>query len=516
MIAIFEMKPLWRLLGLLMACGPAATAQYWQGVATGNYAGTQGMYLNPAAVADSRLKAYVHLAGYENYLYNNYLAWAAPYAVVGLLTNTVSNSHRNADGKIMFRNDYLGETLNGRRKHLRAGAELRGPALLYTLGDRHAVAVGSRVRAGLALSHTSESVARLLRYGTAQEEFISPQAFGQGFEANATGLLEVSATYGRVWLDNDEHFFKWGFTLKRLIGVAQNHLHAQGIDYELQRTGDILLTSVSAKYGFTSSAALSGFRPTPAWLLGSAPAGSGWAADAGLVYEYRPEVRKYTYREKGQVRRDASRNKYLYRVSVSLLDVGGLQFRNPALVSHYFVQRSNQTLTKNAFGGVSNPQQLEAAINQTLNVSESENQRRFWMHMPLTLQTSFDYQVREKWYVNVLWLHNFIPNSKITQSMPSQVAVVPRYERRWLEVSVPISLLDNYSRLGLGLAARLGPVYVGTEHLTGLLSLGRPKGIEFYAGAYIPVFRRAPQSPLQCLPQHQDRRGLFGFLKKRH
>ena len=327
-------------------------------------------------------------------------------------------------------------------------------------------------------------------------------------------MFELSGSYGRVWLDNGDHFLKWGVTVKRWIGLAQHHIQAEGIDYQLQRNGDILLNNVSAKYGFTAREALTLFRPTPQWLLGNAPAGSGWGADFGFVYEYRPDIRTYTYRERGQVRRDASRNKYLYRVSVSLLDAGGIRFNNPASASHYFVQRTSRNLSQNAFGGVESPQELQTAINQTLGVSESENQRRFWMYMPLTLQTGLDYHLREKWYVHVQWLHNFIPNSKITLPMPSQLALVPRYERRWLEVSMPVSLLDNYTRLGVGLAARLGPVYVGTEHLTGLLSLGKPKGIEFYAGAYLPIFQKAPQSPLKCLPQHQHRRGLFGFLRK--
>ena len=101
------------LLAVGLLGGPAATGQYWQGVSAGNYAGTQGVYLNPAHLADSPLKAYLHLGGYENYLYNNYLAWGAPYSLVGLMTNTVRPRYRNASGKIPFDGEaYLPETLN--------------------------------------------------------------------------------------------------------------------------------------------------------------------------------------------------------------------------------------------------------------------------------------------------------------------------------------------------------------------------------------------------------------------
>ena len=61
--------------------------------------------------------------------------------------------------------------------------------------------------------------------------------------------------------------------------------------------------------------------------MGDQSAGAGWGVDVGIVYEYRPDNRKYVYRQKGVVKLDPSKNKYEFRVGVSLLDIGGIDLQ---------------------------------------------------------------------------------------------------------------------------------------------------------------------------------------------
>jgi hypothetical protein len=507
------MRFCFRLLWLGWLLPGVASAQYFLGVSGSNYAGTNGLYLNPATVADSRHKIYVNLVSNDLFLTNNYLAWEAPYSVLGLMTNTVAPRHRSSRGLIFWNDAYLAERLNGRRKHLRLGNDLRGPSVLLTLNDRHGVALTSRVRANLNFTDVHEPVARLIRYGTTNQN-IQPESFGEQFNLNATATLEIGATYGFVLQNDEDRFIKVGLTAKRLVGLYAAHLLASDVDYHFEtdprmpRRTNIRLDNLTAKYGYTEESAFQNIRPTPAWLLGDAPAGSGWGMDVGLVYEYRPDHRKYSYRERNERRYDPTKNKYLYRLSLSLLDVGGIRFRNPAYVNHYQIQRQGVLFTENNFVDIAGADDVFDGVNQTLELTDGERQTKFWKTLPTAFHAGLDYKIKERVYVNTVWVQSLTSNRRLTMQVPSVLAVVPRYETKWFEASLPVALADHYSRLTIGAALRLGPVFVGTDHLGGVLNLGNPRGLDFYFGANVPILRSAPKSALECFPK-KERRGIF-------
>ena len=100
--------------------------------------------------------------------------------------------------------------------------------------------------------------------------------------------------------------------------------------------------------------------------------------------------------------------------------------------------------------------------------------------------------------MNTLWVQNLRSPSAFGMKAESVLAVTPRYEHRWYELSVPVSLMNRYSSLGVGLAGRVGPLWFGTDHLTALLNIGKPKVFNVYFGVSAGLFRRPPQSPNRC------------------
>lgn len=481
-------------------------AQHLPGVAMGNYAGTQALYHNPAFVADSRYSVHVNLIGAQMYVANNHIKYDVPYSFLSLITGTVSGKYRNERGAVILPRADLEQKLNGRPKHLNLGLEGRLPSVMVSLLDgRFGIAATSRVRVMGNLTQVTEPLARALR-GRGKGEDIQKTLFeNQSGKLHLNGVGELALTLGGVLLDNETDFFKVGFTAKRLIGLYNAHIIIDdgtfGIypDENYQFKKELIdLPTIETQYGYTSDGAFQDFKPTPAWLLGNAPAGSGWGFDVGMVYEYRPNANRHSYTDRGVRKRDGSINKYLYRVSVALTDVGGVRFKNPSYVSQFQRQATNRTFRFENFQKLDGTAGFFGAVSKSLDTDISTPTTSFRSVLPTALQTSLDYQVQPNIYVNALWVQNLIAPGAFGMKGESVLAVTPRYEHRWYEVSVPVSLMNRYGSFGVGLAGRAGPLWFGTDHLLGLLNVGKPKTFNLYAGLSAGLFRRLPKSPNAC------------------
>lgn len=494
---------LFAIVAILGVSSPAV-GQYLMGISNSNYGGTQSIYRHPSEVADSRYRLYLNLAATDMYASTNQVRWVAPFPFVNYITGQVPAQYRSERGKSLGRTGYLKETLNGRDKRLSFGGEVRGPSALITLSDRFGLALTSRARTGISFRNMSEKTARLLLYGTQIVELQRIMNENQHGSANINGYGELAATFGAVLIDNDEIFWKAGVTIKREIGFYNTHIRVDDGTHQIVRDPNLSgfqalrIQKFNGVYGFTNESAFQQINLSPGWLFGNQSAGGGWGFDFGMTYEYRPNIRKYTYREKGEVRRDPTKNKYLYRISASLVDIGGIRFKNPDMVNRYQVAATNKLITNTTFLGAKTPDDINGRIVNVLNLPLMDRTTSYRSGLPTALNVSADYQFKPNVYVGVLWTQSLMPSSAVALITPSMLAVVPRWETRWAEVSMPIALQDNYTMPTIGLALRAGPVFAGTDHLGGLVNIGNPRGANFYAGATIPLFRRGPKNPNDC------------------
>lgn len=499
-------RPSLLLIFLAFAALPDLHAQHLPGVAMGNYAGTQALYHNPAFVADSRYSVHVNLVGAQMYVANNHIKYDVPYSFLSLLTGTVPDKYRNERGAIVLPRADLDQKLNGRPKHLNLGFEGRLPSVMVSLLDgRFGIAATSRVRVMGNLTQVTEPLAQALR-GRGKGEDIQKTLFeNQSGNLHINGVGELALTLGGVLLDNETDFFKVGVTAKRLLGLYNAHIiiddgsFAIYPDEKYQFRKELIdVPTLSTTYGYTSDGAFQDLGLTPAWLLGNAPAGSGWGFDLGMVYEYRPNVNRHSYTERGVRRRDGSINKYLYRVSVALTDVGGVRFKNPNYVSQFQIEAAKGTFRFEDFQKLDGTAGFFGAVSNSLGTDTSTPAMSFRSVLPTALQTSVDYQLKPKVYVNALWVQNLVSPNAFGMKGESVLAVTPRYEHRWYELSVPVSVMNRYGSFGVGLAGRVGPLWFGTDHLLGLLNVGKPKTFNLYAGLSAGLFRRPPKSPNAC------------------
>lgn len=500
------------LLTLLVV--PKGVTQHWQGISLGNYSGTNSLYHNPAFVADSRFSVYAHLAGINYFVGNNHVKWNAPFSFASLITNTVSEDNLDERGKLVFPRRYLEPKLNGNLKYINTGIDLRLPSLMISLKDgKYGIGFNTRARGLMNLNQTTEPLAQLIRGSTQDTTLHRKQFTDQRGKMQLNGFVEYSLTLGGVILDDETDFLKIGVTVKRLIGVSQNKIEIQRADYQLIPDPEWenlrYMPAVSRMDGtthYTIDDGISSISMNPNWwLLGKTAPGNGWGLDIGAVYEYRPDIGSFKNFSKssGTPKRDPSLNKYLYRIAVSITDLGILNYNNTYYNYTQTAENVRGNLNYNNFNPWSGLDHFYGGLERTLGVPQAIPKGRKMM-LPMAFQASIDYNIKPNVYVSTLLVTPLTRAGSDHMRQEALLSVVPRYERRWFEVSVPISIMNHYRSFGIGLAGRAGPLWLGTDHLSGLFNIGNPKAMSFYAGLSMGLFRKSLSDEIPCWPPKQN------------
>jgi len=102
----------------------------------------------------------------------------------------------------------------------------------------------------------------------------------------------------------------------------------------------------------------------------------------------------------------------------------------------------------------------------------------FKIGLPAALSFQADYQYFQNWFVNTTLVLP-VKLSNVQLSRPAQAIVSLRYESRWFEFGVPLSLYD-FQKPRLGVFARIYFISFGTEKLGGFFGYSDFTGLDFY------------------------------------
>lgn len=490
----------------------SAQAQQWLGISGSNYAGTHAIYNNPANVSDSRYKLYGNLIGNDIFISNNYIGYNAPYSMFKLFTNSAGQEYRNSQNVIVFKNSYYDINTEGEPYHLNALDDLRGPSFLYTINSKRSIALLSRIRTVINFTGVSSSLANLIRLGTDTLLLQNQELTISKSNLNINSYAEFGISYGQILKDEDEDFIKVGITLKRVVSIYDAHVNVQEANYDIVndpmdlKKQVLRVNNLKAEYGYTTEDAFNNSKPSIPWIFGNQSAGSGWGVDLGFIYEYRPEVRKYTYREKGIRKLDPSKNKYEFKIGISILDIGGINYNNPTYVRNWDVDVKNRAFNAADVSKVEGTDDAFKRVNPILGLSDDESTNSFTTGLPTAFQINLDYHLRDNFYVNSLWVQGLRRNNSLNMNMPSSLSVTPRWEGKWVEVGIPFALLDNYNSFTFGIGARFGPLLIGTDNLGSFLNINNPRSTDFYFGLSIPIFNPPPTLQNACFYDEKERK----------
>ncbi|MES2730691.1 MAG: DUF5723 family protein [Bacteroidota bacterium] len=467
----------------------ASAQQPLLGISNSNYAGVHGLFLNPSSIADSRYKLYVNLFTVGASATNTYAGYNAPFSPWQLMMGKVPAQYKNADGSVDFKGTYIKENLNGKPKQGSLGFDFKGPSFMVRLNSKSSIGLTTRARQFVQVNHLSENFARLLKTGIDEDALLNKVNKDNQFNLNVNAFTEIGVSYARTLVEQQAHFLKGGLTVKRLAGMYSGHLINLGTTYQVTKNPNNPLQSVlkidqlSAKFGYVDPDYFSNQSVGAGWLTGKNAPGAGWGFDLGFTYEFRPEEKKDEL------------NKYKYRIGLAITDIGGITYNNQQYVRKYDILRQNVTIDPSKHSDVSSGDGMIDMLKEELKLGTEPYQTSIRSGLPTAMNLTFDYQVNKLFFLNVLWMQGLRGSESIAMRQNSLLAVTPRIETKWAEISIPLAFINSYHNFTIGTMVRVGPLMLGSDNIGGLFNMGSPYGSDVYAGLCVPLFKGKSKEP---------------------
>ncbi|GAB3997027.1 hypothetical protein GCM10028807_41110 [Spirosoma daeguense] len=458
-------------IGLFLAGTTPIFAQNLLGISTSRFGGTNQLYINPALAADSPSKFHLNIATVNLHANNNYVRYQAPFSLLTLISGNVPNQYRNSDGTVHFETSYTRETLDGNPKNGMLAGEVRGPAFLVRSGERSAFAVTTRFRAVGQITGASESMLAAVRAGLGDGALYGIPSGNNQFAANTNTYAELGFTYaGTVWDNEDGQKLLLGATAKFLLGYNAQQLINRGMQYRIAsdpnnpNSAFLEATQLDATLNYTTF--LQNRKLSIPNLLSSSLPGRGLGLDLGFTY-----INQY----------DA--DSPALRLGAAMTDIGGISYKGEAY-NYANIEQNPVRFRSSDFNNLNGSLDIVRVIQTKLNNGRSPDKNSFQAGLPTSLNLSMDYQQPGGLGINVTYWQDMRAQSAMAIHQPSMLAVTPRYDVRWLGISIPIAYLNR--GLTAGASLRVGPAWLGTDNLLGLMGTRSnsiaPRGLDIYGG----------------------------------
>ncbi|HYV92113.1 MAG TPA: DUF5723 family protein [Chitinophagales bacterium] len=452
-------------------------AQQNLGIWNGNYAGIQGAGLNPSAIADSKLKWDVNVLSGDVVYDNTFLFIPRDSLKFFGIKNIIDDITHQTQFITEFSHADPNQKFN-----VTLSTEFVGPSVMFPVGKKSEIGFTTAARFYANINDITghfgqNAFAYLLEQDLYKTTFLDNTA-----KLNAMGWLEYGGTYSTVLYSKGRHELKGGITIKYLQGIAAAYFNHANVTYNIVDTLNLLFFNSSIDYGRTDYNSLQ-----DANGLGDLINGHGAAGNIGFTYVHLRDSSQFSYEMDCKNLADPDKSNYLYRIGISLLDAGSIKFHKNTAVYHLqtdsadFVNWHHAEFTSNI--------QFDRSLSAVFyhgDSSQSFVADHFSMDLPVALSLQADLNVYKHFFLNVTIVKGFPHGSKPGVIRPDVYSFTPRIETKWLEISLPLSLLYyHHLQQRIGLSVRAGYFFIGGDAPGSLLKLNDMEGADFYAGFHI-------------------------------
>lgn len=440
------------------------------GAVLGNYAGLNSLQVNPSAMHNSKTYLDIHFLGADVFLQNNFL-------YIDKKDYKFSNFFKSGYEFPTHTEDYGTEERafytyhNTRAKNIFQDIRINGPGAMLIWGD-HAFAITTAARQVTSLYKMPYELANFSYLGLnyKPQQNINYQD-NKPFSITEMAWAEIGLSYAYTFYARGVDKISAGISVRRLFGIAGAYMFSRQLDYIVIDDSTLNVKNIDAEMGFSLPMDY-GNNSVDA---GTTFKGGGFGFDLGLTYQHLTKSHQRDYFPTLCAQRYED---YVYRIGVALIDIGAIKYKTNA--RKYLIDNRNSywnNLTSFKFTDIN---QLMDTISYKFygNNEEALVAEKFTMWLPTAMSFQFDYHFRKNWYVNASLIYGF-PLSRTAVGRPADLTITPRYESRWFEASLPVSLYDWYLTR-IGLAFRIYGFTIGTDKLGAFFNLNDFTGMDVY------------------------------------
>ena len=452
------------------------------------------MHFNPAFLVDTRYKLNINLLAVNAYVQNNYYNIRTPYSQWQVVRNRVDSSDLDNNGFPVFTSEMLEKNTGGKKKFAFFTAEVKGPSVMYEMKDKGSFALSTRVRATAHLADISTGALDyyLSDIDTAKgkdtasllNKFAGAKAPKRNMDICANAFQQITASYGRVLKNENRHFLTGGISVSYLLGMGAAYLKVNKIESKFVNDDTVNISEIDLDYGITKPDYYTRQQKPGLPFFRDDPLGRGVSLDIGFNYERRIPENEYFYDMDRDRHEDRSMRKYKYRLGVSLVDLGKINYNNSRYIKRIHIK------------GNLNTRLVEDDLNQVMKFDNTREADSFLYHFFPDSDSSGSFKVKLPAALNFIadfnLGNNFFAGGQYTQNMRLRKAVAvrtqsvlylnARYETRPFEISFSLLFGNYYHKMQAGLFLRSGPFFIGTDNLGGLVNTASTNAFNIYTG----------------------------------
>ncbi|WP_422008333.1 DUF5723 family protein [Roseivirga pacifica] len=426
--------------------GLLAQAQRFNGYIQSDYSGILSAQIQPAAIANNPYK-------YDlNILHGNF------YVV-----NNIAYTRKNNEG-----NTGLARYLDSGTRYANGDVTFGGLSGLLSLKNRDAIGWHIQMRGALTGDDiTPEFITQVGRFQT--NNFANNTVSNQRGDASFGFWSEFGLTYATVLSDNGYTRWKAGATLKFVNPLGNVWVEMDDLDYSTDQDGYATITNMQMQVGYSSN--MDSFEQFDGTDPFSIPNGTGFrpALDFGITYE------SVSYRDDPKTKQGTSYYadiQYEHRLSFSITDFGKMNFSQGSASFQVLGVLPGQATTismDSLLTGIGSVREFRDSLSTIAQVIDKRGD--YTVSLPTAFNASYDYNMNNNWYFSIstqIDLSSFM-KADYRLAYSNSVTLMPRYEVGEYGLYAPFYYnFDGDTEFGL--AARYGPVTIGTQSIGSLLN----------------------------------------------
>jgi len=441
------------LIAGLFLGGVAASnlsAQKYLGLSNSNYSGVYGSQYNPAKLTDEKVKVAVNLVSVNGLVNNDYYKFKNLNSFGGFTLDELGNgaSHNGGNGALI---------------NLGIVGEVLGPSFQFTVNNKLGFGFSSRVRLFGQGKNINSAFLNALNgnLGTDNPGLATiPLVDNTGFGINTTALTDLGVKGAYAVIDNNDLKLSLGASVKLYKGAGLNRFESNGHNLIYNNNpSNPTISATNINWDLYTNL-------NPEKSLNEYGFGDFFGGATGFGGDFGAEL----------TLKEASGDKpYFLKFGASVNDIGAIKYNDIRKLSIRGAGSAIDPSKIDIFDLNATADYLRSRGYNTTLTTSSVSQG-----LPTNLNLYADYAITKRFFVSANGLINLANTNSTNPYYHSFVGLVPRFESKWVDVSVPLTYNFMSQDFKPGLALRLGPLSVGSDDLKILFT--ESKGANIYAG----------------------------------